>query len=859
MRVLPMKTSTQIVLSVCLLLASACALYGQSLTILENNYPRAFYFRSSERACSPQAYPTYESWERDFDGLMGIMGKCLEEECLGRLPRAPEFFTEFKKRHPHQAVLLHFNGNSRDPLFERDDFFPGHWVYREAVTITDDVQASRDDTVIHVSDASGFRVNSGRYRESNDDISLFAIKDGKHDWYHCEHVQLLSVDTKANTITVKRGCYGSEPLGFKKDQSRAAAHQVEGPWGRTNHLLWYYNYSTHCPKDRSGKTCSDVLVDDLARWFGEGGVLEAYDGLEFDVLFNQTHGDTDGDGESDDGIIDGVNNYGIGVVDFGRKLRARMGEDFIIQADGALGKGGSRSQRCWGLFNGIESEGWPNLPDWEIEDWSGGMNRHLFWQQNARQPAFNYINHKWVQGVPDRPGVHKQVEVPFSRHRLVFAAGQFLDAMICYSSVPPGPKRGGRFPIWDEFICGADNEVGWLGSPEGPGVRMAEKTPDLLRGMGHGKALADKIRGPVVTTVGDNGVIIQPREKEAKAVEFTIKDIPANGEDLFVSMRMKAASMTDYPRNMARYVEMSASGGMIDLMAGEPDETGMCARKGEEEPLDRTTGAVVANRPRSVAGETLPTMYVHPPYRGKVGYVYWIKETDVPAEAELRFSIGMGQKSPERSDGVWFKVYAAPVNGGSVGPYKQVFEKSSNLHEWLPLAVSLTEYAGQRVRLKFVADCGPKDNTVTDQGHWGGVRIMPAGATEADVTKAVQTMTWVNDKPFTSGFYFHDVRTKDVDLALTIESGEPVVIESVCVYAHPDAIYRVFDKGLVLANPARKPYTFDLDAIAPGRSYRRLVATKFQDVVANNGEAVSGKVTLGERDGLFLLETKDRR
>lgn len=1024
-----MKTSTQIVLSVCLLLASACALHGQSLTILEDNYPRAFYFRSSERACSPKSYPTYESWERDFDGLMGIIGKCLEEECLGRLPRAPEFFTEFKKRHPHQAVLLHFNGNSRDPRFERDDFFPGHWVYREAVTITDDVPASPDDTVIHVSDASGFRVNSGRYRESNDDISLFAIKEGKHDWYYCEHVQLLSVDTKANTITVKRGCYGSEPLAFKKDQSRAAAHQVEGPWGRTNHLLWYYNYSAHCPKDRNGKTCSDVLVDDLARWFGEGGVLEAYDGLEFDVLFNQTHGDTDGDGESDDGIVDGMNNYGIGVVDFGRKLRARMGEDFIIQADGALGKGGSRSQRCWGLFNGIESEGWPNLPDWEIEDWSGGMNRHLFWQENARQPAFNYINHKWVQGVPDKPGVHRQVEVSFSRHRLVFAAGQFLDAMICYSSVPTVPKSTGytfwyrdvvvpagakllfslgmgakspelsdgvwfkvlcaevrdgqvgefqplfeesskafewlpqtvsladyagktvrlkfvadcgpeenattdhgywgdvriesaqrterlvtsklpargirlrnredqpvgkgtgaqlgyeataklggtelpayrvhppyrsqgsfdKFPIWDEFICGADNVVGWLGSPEGPSVRMAEKTPDLLRGMGRGKALADKIRGPVVTTVGDNGVMILPREKKAKAVELTIKDIPANGEDLFVSVCMKAAPMTGYPRNMARYVQVSASGGMIDLMAGEPDETGMCARKGEEEPVDRTTGAIVANRPRSVAGETLPTMYVHPPYRGKVGYVYWIKETDVPAQAELRFSLGMGEKSPERSDGVWFKVYAATVNGGSVGPYKQIFEKSSNLHEWLPQTVSLAEYAGQRVRLKFVADCGPKDNTVTDQGHWGNVRIMPAGATEADVTKAVQTMTWVNEQPFTSGFYFHDVRTKEVDLSLTIESGEPVVIESVRVYAHPDAIYRVFEKGLVLANPARKPYTFDLDAIAPGRSYRRLVATKFQDAVANNGEAVSGKVTLGERDGLFLLETNERR
>lgn len=861
-----MSLPIRIVLPACLIAAQACIACGQSLTIREDDYPRVFYFRATERACSPRAYPTYESWERDFDGLMGIMGKCLEEECLGRLPRAPKFFTKFKERHPEQAVLLHFNGNSRDPLYERRDFFPGHWVYRKAVMIEEDVPASDGESAIKVSDASGFRVNSGRYRANNDDISLFGIKDGQHDWYHCEHVQLVAVDAKANTITVKRGCYGSKPLAFKKGNSRAAAHQVEGPWGKENHFLWYYNYSTHCPKDKDGKTCSDVVVDDLARWFGEGGVLEAYDGLEFDVLFNETHGDTTGDGLEDNGIVDGMNNYGIGVVEFGRKLRARMGEEFIIQADGALGQGGSRSQRCWGLFNGIESEGWPNLPDWEIDDWSGGLNRHFFWQQNARQPAFNYINHKWVQSIPDRPGFHRQVDVPFSRHRLVFAAGQFVDAMICYSSVPMIPRSTGeqrqarfdKYPIWDEFVCGADNVLGWLGSPEGPAVRMAEKTPDLLGATGSGKPLADQIRGRVVAAAGEEGVTIRPKDEDAKELKFGIKSIPANGKDLFVSVTMKGDPMTGYPREMARFAQVSASGGMINLMAGEPDETGMCGRGGKEEPVDRATGTQVANQKRTIGETTLPAVFMHPPYRGRVGYAYWIKDVEVPANSDLRFSIGMGEKSPERSDGVWFKVYVAPVKDGSVGPYEQIFETSSKAHEWIPQTVSLAKYAGRQVRLKFVADCGPKNNATTDHAHWGDVRIMKAGATERDVTKAVQYMSWVNDKSFTSGFYFRDVKTKEIDLSFSIESAEPVVLESICVHAHPDAMYRVFAKGLVLANPSRKPYTFDLDLIAPGRNYWRLKATKYQDDVANNGEPVSGKVTLGERDALFLVEAGEK-
>jgi len=1020
------RTILSVFLPVSLLMGAPVLGGSKELTILGPNYPRVFFFRATERACSPQAYPTYESWERNFDGLMGIMGKCLEEECMGRQPRNPEFFARYKQRHPNHAVLLHFNGNSRDPIYECESYFPGHWIYRRAVMITEDVPANPGQSVIKVSDARAFRVNTGRYRTHNDDIALFGMKDGVHDWYHCEHVQLVSVDHGANTITVKRGCYGTKPLAFKKGKSRAAAHEVEGPWGARNHFLWFYNYSTHCPEDRNGKTCSDLFVDDLARWFGKGGPLEAFDGIEFDVHFNVTRGDTDGDGKADNGVINGRNNYGIGVVEFGKKLRARMGEDFIVQADGALGWGGQRSQRNWEIFNGIESEGWPNLNDWEINDWSGGLNRHSFWHQNAYKPAFSYINHKWVQGIPDRPGHHKQVHVPFSRHRLVFAAGQFCDAMICFSSapklptstgytfwsrdveVPPNarllfsmgmgakspersdgvwfkvyaaevnggqaesyrqlfeksskefkwlpqavslrkyagktvrlkfvadcgpadnattdhaswgdvriesdrgthglissrrpttgmclrnraeeaidPKTGARvthvesvdiegralpaysihppyrklgafekFPIWDEFIRGEDNVLGWLGRPEGPAVHMAMKTRDIFGGTGLGGALVGQITGRVIASAGRAGVTVRSKDASAKALKFTIKDIPTKGEHLYVSLTMKGSPMTGYPREMARFARVAASGGMISLMAGRPDDTGMCIRGKEETPIDKSTGARVSHSPRAVGGEKLPAVFVHPPWKGGTGYTFWTKEVDVPAHTELRFSIGMGALSPERSDGVWFKVYAATVTDDTVGRYAKIFEESSKAHEWLPQTASLERYGGRRVCLKFVADAGPDNNSTTDHAHWGDVKIVTRGAGEAEITKSVEYMTWVNDKPFTSGFYFRHVKTRRIDLTFSIESADPVVIESVAAHAHPDAMYRVFEKGLVLANPARKPYTFDLKSITPERKYRRMRATKFQDDSTNNGKPVADKVTLGERDALFLVRIK---
>lgn len=826
------------------------------LDILNDAYPRAFFFRAAEGACSERRYPTYESWEQQFNRLQGIIGKCLNEECIGREPRNPEFFSRFKQDHPHQAVLLHFNGNARDPRYHTEKYFPGHWVYRKATMITEDVPAETGETVIHVEDARDFRVNAGRYHTSNDDIALFRItEDGKHDWDLCEQVQLVSVDQQANTITVRRGCYETRPLAFPAGTSRAAAHAVEGPWGASNNIMWFYNFSTHCPRDDEGKTCADRLVDDLAQWFGPEGKLAAFDGLEFDVMHNQTHGDTDGDGVEDHGVIGGVNQYGIGMVEFARQLRQRMTDNFVIQGDGALGTGGSRSQRAWGLLNGIESEGWPNLKEWEMGDWSGGMNRHFFWRDNAREPVFNYVNHKWIESVPGQPGVTKHPQVAFARHRLVFAVCQFFDAATCYSLAPKNdPDR--KFGVWDELRRGVDNKIGWLGRPEAAPIRMASRTEDLLGGQGRGESLAKRITGDVEVVGDENGVCVVPRDPTATQVRFSIRGIPTAGPELTALIKMSGPAEDGYPREMARFANVTASGGMVNLMANQPIETGMKLRGKTEEPIDSATGATFQDRPREIAGATLPTRFTHPPYRDGTGYTYWIQEALVPRGYELRFSLGMGQLSPERSDGVRFEVHAAEVDDRQVGPYRKLFEQVSNEYKWLPQRVPLSQYAGKRVRFKFVADCGEKDNATTDHAHWGDVKLVKAGASESQITKAVKYMTWVNDRPFESSFYFREIKSNEIELSVVVEGSEPVSLQSVTAYAHPDAMCRVFEHGIVLANPSHAPYTFQLAELTPGRKYRRIQGVATQDPETNSGEAVGDTVTLGERDALFLVRVE---
>ena len=239
-----------------------------------------------------------------------------------------------------------------------------------------------------------------------------------------------------------------------------------------------------------------------------------------------------------------------------------------------------------------------------------------------------------------------------------------------------------------------------------------------------------------------------------------------------------------------------------------------------------------------------------------MGYTFWTQETLVPEGYELRFSIGMGQLSPLRSDGVQFEVQLAEVVDGKVGPYCQVFQKITNQYEWLPQTVSLSDYAGKRVRFKFVADCGPHDNSTTDHAHWGDVKLVKAGIGADEMTASVQCMTWVNPRPFESSFYYRHIKSDEIDLSLRVEGSEPVSLKCLTAHAQSDAIYRVFEGGMVLANPSHQPFTFDLAKITPGRTYRRILGSDTQDRETNNGQAVEDRVTLGQRDALFLVRTR---
>ncbi|MCF7848974.1 MAG: hypothetical protein K9M45_09005 [Kiritimatiellales bacterium] len=809
----------------------------------EDQYPKVFFFRASEKIGRAKNVK-YNAWDRDFSQLMGIMGKVLNNELLNITERGSESFKRFKQEHPHQIVLCHYNGNARDPRNQRQFYFDGHWMYYNGTKTTQAIPAQTGEMEIHVDNPGLFKTHIGRYGNANEDIGLCMLdENGKPDWHRTEQVKLVSVDLKKKTLTVKRAQFDTQPLAFPAGKAYAAAHMFTGPWGKDANLLWRYNYSITCPRDKNGQRCIDVRVAEIKRQFSPGGRLHGFDGLEFDVLLHHPGNiqtgrgpDCNADGIADGGMVDGRQVYGIGTCEYMRMLRAALGDGKLIMGDGHSGK----HNRAFFLNNGIESEGWPSLSDHEVRDWSGGMNRHYFWQANAHKPQFNYITHKFEK-VPEGE------TLPFSRHRLVFAAAMFTDAALTYAFRPPEDDSG-LYPVWDEFRKGEEKELGWLGRPVGKAVHLADQSPDLLKG----SFTSFVPRTDGITVKNDALRCTGQKEK----ISFVLKKIPVTGDNLTVRIRAAGAPMKDYPKEVARLMEVELLGNGESLITRKLPERGICFHgQSEEEGIPAGTGAGIRFKLQKTINGAKPAFFMHPPGKGGKGYTWFQKEVTVPADGKLSFYTAMGEKSPSRSDGVWFRVQVAEIAGDKTGAFKQLFEHTQKSNEWIEHHVSLSDYSGKKIALKFISDCGPKDNSTTDHSYWGSVQLMgneDYGIGKEGVEQTLY-MSYVNNNPFTSRFFFPKVNRRFADIRVTIEGTEPVVIESISGHAAPDAVYREFEKGLVLANPGLESFTFDLEKIAAGKKYRRFKATSKQDTVANNGQPVGKTVTLGAKDGLFLV------
>jgi hypothetical protein len=564
----------------------AQAMLVSSLEIFWQGYPRAFFFLRQLENEALSGSLSYEEWEKMHLPLNGVLGKVLNEEREYSGTDNLLLLRRYKARNPGKLMLLYYNGRGRGATDDAArSFFAGHWLYYKGTKLTRPVGARASERVLRVADTSVFKL--GRYVGCPpDDIAIAAVgSGGKPNWGRVEHVRLKAIYPETKTITVQRGAYGTRLLSFPKGAYVAAHVQTMSyPYNNENAPFWSYNFSTVGPRDAQGRTGWEALADYLVEKLGPGGALSAFDGITFDAFDFVAEGrpaeaiDANGNGKADGGVIDGVNVYGLGTLQFALDLRQRL-PDKIILADCTFPE---RLQRSFGHLNGVESEGYPNLFDYSLDNLSKGANLFNFWNENSAPPSLNYVNFKYRQQSPpsDRntfiePNLSK--DQSYRKMRLALASAVFTDSAFTYPPdwAPPQTlwrQGNAKVRIFDELWQGEEQKPNWLGMPQGPAVFLAGKTSDFLHGQGESwpQNFVERFRGDRVAfarvegTTGTSMVIRSTRSNTNVAVlkrtiAFALPGIGVPGEDLFVSLRLSANSLKGYPASVARQVYVTAT------------------------------------------------------------------------------------------------------------------------------------------------------------------------------------------------------------------------------------------------------------------------------------------------------------
>lgn len=172
------------------------------------------------------------------------------------------------------------------------------------------------------------------------------------------------------------------------------------------------------------------------------------------------------------------------------------------------------------------------------------------------------------------------------------------------------------------------------------------------------------------------------------------------------------------------------------------------------------------------------------------------------------------------------------------------------------LNLSGVPLSGEDLVLSFRVKADPMRGMSSDTGR--RVTIKPVRKDKQSVSPTIpsELWTWADGAWFEARFYYCGLSGGTVVFAITAEAPGALYLADVKAYAHPDAMTREFDDGLVLANPSMHAYTFHLERLYPGHRFRHLQASAAQDATVNNGQPVGHTVTLQPRDGLFLLREK---
>ncbi len=562
------------------LYATSLLLHGQGNILLQHDnlpagYPKQVSFRQESPAMLEadeeniqMVVSDHNVWTRQFG----------HEAFAHQFPMKPVLvhvggdFISANAYSPKQMMLDRglFNGDMTDRWIQvrrgfeevlREDFVPmpdflGYWVYEAGLNATEVIEAGQT-AVIRISDPERYapRVitpNSERARLrdlTGDDkvprIVLICPRDehGVLNWPQAELGQVVSTHINSGTIVVRRFDAGNDfpaiPAGAYIATSAPIWDRII-TWGQTNlpeehpfhYPVWQFfmpNFTPLCPVDPStGLNAAQWF----ARHFNErkkkyypnsgGFALDVTTDTHFPKPHHVTLADIDNDGVVDQGFIDGLSWWALGMHDFVFYMREGvegifdgLGDELLVTWDAT----DNNDQRLFHLLNGAEFEhtmihgiGWGPMQ----HKYSSNLDRLLLWGERAQEPNITFISNKYPDEAYHGGTVQDLMAAQQNRpsyalqyKRLDLASACMATGYFHSTAGRGNPSILNDYPgkreqttlygapllqKYDEFHCGSENINSWLGQPLGPPVRYRDHLGPVLY------AFSDATTLPVIIT-----------------------------------------------------------------------------------------------------------------------------------------------------------------------------------------------------------------------------------------------------------------------------------------------------------------------------------------------------------------------
>jgi len=122
----------------------------------------------------------------------------------------------------------------------------------------------------------------------------------------------------------------------------------------------------------------------------------------------------------------------------------------------------------------------------------------------------------------------------------------------------------------------------------------------------------------------------------------------------------------------------------------------------------------------SSGGVKKMAIFSHPPWGASgPGYIFGTTTIDLPKDpALLQWYMGKSDRV-NPSDGVIYRVVVLDADG----PH-QIFQRDYGQVKWTAAEADLSAFAGRKITLKLIVDCGPNNDTTADHSNWGEPRIV---------------------------------------------------------------------------------------------------------------------------------------